>query len=125
MLKVYNVQRQSAKSLLAAAAAGLVVAAAAPAAASAHAIIAIDRGTIVYSARDATSQNTLTATVSGDKVRLYDPTVDGGIAPGPPSTTPGTGSAAPDSRRWTASSRSATSMRSRVAASRGQNTSMM
>ncbi|HEV3000953.1 MAG TPA: hypothetical protein VGW75_09475, partial [Solirubrobacteraceae bacterium] len=76
-------QRESAKSLLAATAAGLAVAAAAPAAASAHAIIAIDRGTIVYSARDATSQNTLTATVSGDKVRLYDPTVDGGIAPGP------------------------------------------
>ncbi|MDQ3741207.1 MAG: hypothetical protein M3389_09725, partial [Actinomycetota bacterium] len=65
------------------AAAATCAALALPATASGHAIVTVDGDTVVYSARDATSQNTLTATAYADRVRLYDPTVDGGIAPGP------------------------------------------
>ncbi len=54
-----------------------------PAAAGAHSIVAVDGGTVIYSSRDATSRNTLTASVAGGRLRLYDPTVDGGIDPGP------------------------------------------
>ncbi|HEX8084025.1 MAG TPA: hypothetical protein VF529_07010 [Solirubrobacteraceae bacterium] len=54
-----------------------------PSAAAGHAIVTVDGDTVAYSSRDTTSQNTLTATAYADRVRLYDPTVDGGIAPGP------------------------------------------
>jgi hemolysin type calcium-binding protein len=60
----------------------MVVLAALPASAAAHAVIRIDGDTIVYSARDATSASTVTATVDDGNVRIADTTVDGGIDPG-------------------------------------------
>jgi hypothetical protein len=54
-----------------------------PAAAGAHAIVTVDAGTIVYSARDATDRNTLSVSLDENRVRLLDTTVEGGIAPGP------------------------------------------
>ncbi|HEX2084589.1 MAG TPA: hypothetical protein VHF89_02825 [Solirubrobacteraceae bacterium] len=63
--------------------AALAACAALPAAAAAHSVVSMDGSTIVYLARDATSQNTLTAAVTPDRVRFRDPTVDGGIDPGP------------------------------------------
>jgi hypothetical protein len=71
------------RSPIAIVAAVLLGAAALPASAGAHAIVSLDGATIVYTARDATSQNTLTAAVTADRVRFRDPTVDGGIDPGP------------------------------------------
>jgi Ca2+-binding RTX toxin-like protein len=59
----------------------LLALAALPAPASAHSIMGRDGDTLVYSSRDATSQNTLTVVVTGDRVRFRDPTVDGGIDP--------------------------------------------
>lgn len=53
-----------------------------PATAHGHAAIAKDGDTIVYVAIDSTSRSTLTVTVTADSVRLRDPTIDGGMAPG-------------------------------------------
>ncbi|HEX8083066.1 MAG TPA: hypothetical protein VF529_02185 [Solirubrobacteraceae bacterium] len=55
---------------------------AAPASVAAHAVVSMDGPTILYSARDATSQSTVTVTAGATTVRLTDTTVDGGIDPG-------------------------------------------
>jgi hypothetical protein len=54
-----------------------------PAAAGAHSIVRASQGTIAYLASDATSLNTLTVKYTGTDIEFYDPTVDGGIDPGP------------------------------------------
>jgi hypothetical protein len=54
-----------------------------PASASAHSIVRSSQGTISYLASDATSLNTLTVKYTGTDIEFYDPTVDGGIDPGP------------------------------------------
>jgi Ca2+-binding RTX toxin-like protein len=61
----------------------LAATAAAPAAAGAHAIVTVDGDAVRFSSRDAISRNTLTVTTEGSQVRFSDPSVDGGIAPGP------------------------------------------
>jgi len=53
------------------------------AAAHGHSIVRISGGELTSLSADATSLNTLTARVSGGRVELRDPTVDGGIDPGP------------------------------------------
>ena len=57
--------------------------AALPASAGAHSIVRSSQGTIAYLASDATSLNTLTVRYTGTDIEFYDPTVDGGIDPGP------------------------------------------
>jgi hypothetical protein len=54
-----------------------------PATAGAHSIVRTPSGEITYTSADATSLNTLTGIVTGDRIELRDPTVDGGIDPGP------------------------------------------
>ena len=54
-----------------------------PGAAAAHSIVRVIGGELSYQSSDATSLNSLEAVVSGGDVRLRDPTVDGGIDPGP------------------------------------------
>jgi hypothetical protein len=53
-----------------------------PAPAGAHAVVSFDGPTIIYSARDAQSQSTVTITAGVTSVRIADTTVDGGIDPG-------------------------------------------
>jgi hypothetical protein len=65
-----------------AAVAAALVALALPATAGAHAIVTRDGDTIVYWARDATSQSTVSVTVGADRIRITDRTVDAGIDPG-------------------------------------------
>src|SRR5688572_32098544 len=60
----------------------VAVALALPAAAHGHASIAMDGETIVYVAIDSTSRSTVTVTATQSTVRLSDPMIDGGIAPG-------------------------------------------
>jgi RTX calcium-binding nonapeptide repeat (4 copies) len=57
--------------------------AAVPAAAHAHSIVRYDGSTAIYLSADATSLNTLTGRLAGERIDLSDRTVDGGIDPGP------------------------------------------
>jgi Ca2+-binding RTX toxin-like protein len=58
-------------------------AALAPAGAAAHSLVRIADGQVHYRSEDATSLNTLTIRLTGDEIELRDPTVDGGMDPGP------------------------------------------
>ena len=62
--------------------AAAVLFAAWPAQAGAHSIVRVNGGEVTSLSADATSLNTLTARMSGARVELRDPTVDGGIDPG-------------------------------------------
>jgi len=50
--------------------------------AGAHSIVRVNGGEVTSLSADATSLNTLTAKMSGSRIELRDPTVDGGIDPG-------------------------------------------
>jgi len=50
--------------------------------AGAHSIVRVNGGEVTSLSADATSLNTLTARMSGSRIELRDPTVDGGIDPG-------------------------------------------
>jgi Ca2+-binding RTX toxin-like protein len=63
--------------------AGLAAGLSLPAAAAAHSLVRVSGGELSYVAADATSLNTLTSHVSGGSVVVRDPTVDGGMDPGP------------------------------------------
>ena len=63
------------------AAATLTCALAAPA--SAHSLVRVERGELRYISADATSLNNVTIADSGAAYRITDPTVDGGMDPGP------------------------------------------
>jgi hypothetical protein len=67
-----------------------------PAAADAHSIVRYDGSTAIYLAADATSLNTLTGSIAGERIDLSDPTVDGGIDPGPCDP----GAITPDANAW-------------------------
>jgi RTX calcium-binding nonapeptide repeat (4 copies) len=54
-----------------------------PAGSAAHTLVRVSGGELSSVSADATSLNTLTARVSGGEVELRDPTVDGGMDPGP------------------------------------------
>ena len=54
-----------------------------PAAAGAHSIVRVTGGELSYLSSDATSLNSLTASLNGGEIQLRDPTVDGGTDPGP------------------------------------------
>lgn len=64
-------------------AATALAAAALPAAASAHSIVRVTGGELSYLSSDATSLNSLRVGPSGADVQVRDPTVDGGMDPGP------------------------------------------
>lgn len=68
---------------LLAACAGLATGAVLPAAADAHSIVRVVAGELSYLSSDATSLNSIEVVVSGGDVRVRDPSVDGGIDPGP------------------------------------------
>ncbi len=55
----------------------------APATAGAHSLVRIGGDTVRYHSVDATSLNTLTVRIAGDRIDVSDRTVDGGIDPGP------------------------------------------
>ena len=63
--------------------AGVVVCLALPGGAAAHTLVRVSGGELSSVSADATSLNTLSARVSGGSVVLRDPTVDGGMDPGP------------------------------------------
>ena len=63
--------------------AGVVVCLALPDGAAAHTLVRVSGGELSSVSADATSLNTLSARVSGGSVVLRDPTVDGGMDPGP------------------------------------------
>lgn len=65
------------------AAAALAVWLALPAGAEAHSLVRVSGGELSYVSADATSLNSLSARSSGGNVVLRDPTVDGGMDPGP------------------------------------------
>ena len=67
------------RPVLAAAAALLALA---PATAGAHSLVRIGGATVRYASADATSLNTLTVRIAGDRIEFRDATVDGGIDPG-------------------------------------------
>ena len=69
--------------LVAGVACAAAVTAFAPAVASAHSIVRVSGGELSYVSFDATSLNSLTGRVAGEDFDLRDPTVDGGIDPGP------------------------------------------
>jgi len=77
--------RRGARLALAACAAlaGCAAAALAPAVAGAHSLVRVGGGQLNYVAEDATSLNSLTVRLSGGDIELRDPTVDGGMDPGP------------------------------------------
>ena len=54
-----------------------------PGIASAHSVVRIAGGELLYLSEDAVSLNTLSAGVSGDEIQLRDPSVEGGSDPGP------------------------------------------
>lgn len=64
------------------AAAACLGAAAVPATAGAHAAVSVSGDTVVYFAADAGERSAVTITAERDVVRIADPMVDGGIAPG-------------------------------------------
>ena len=80
----------------AAAAIAIAAAAALPASADAHSLVRPAGGLVSYVSADATSLNTLTVQLSGNRIEFRDPTVDGGMDPG--SCTPG--DVTPDSNQW-------------------------
>jgi len=55
----------------------------APAGVAAHSLVRVGGGQANYISKDATSLNTLSVRLSGGDVELRDPTVDGGMDPGP------------------------------------------
>jgi hypothetical protein len=55
----------------------------APATAGAHSLVRIGGDTVRYHSADATSLNSLTVGVAGNRIDITDQTVDGGIDPGP------------------------------------------
>ena len=61
----------------------VALSAALPAAAHAHSIVRVIGGELSYQSLDATSLNSLEVVPVGGEVRIRDPTVDGGIDPGP------------------------------------------
>ena len=63
--------------------AAIAVCLALPAVAAAHTLVRVSGGELSSVSADATSLNTLTARVSNGSVVLRDPTVDGGMDPGP------------------------------------------
>lgn len=79
-------------------AAGLAlgVAALAPAGAAAHSLVRIGAGQVNYLSEDATSLNSLTMRLSGNDIEVHDPTVDGGMDPGPCRP----GEVTPDANAW-------------------------
>ena len=64
---------------------GLALAAAAvvPGTAGAHSIVRVIGGELSYQSQDATSLNSLRIQPSGNEIQIRDPTVDGGMDPGP------------------------------------------
>jgi Ca2+-binding RTX toxin-like protein len=66
-----------------AAGAAACAAALTPAGAAAHSLVRSNGGQVNYLSEDATSLNTLTIRLTGDEIELRDPTVDGGMDPGP------------------------------------------
>jgi hypothetical protein len=60
----------------------LAVLAGAPATAAAHSVVRIAGDTVRYTSEDATSLNTLTVGLAGERIDFTDRTVDGGIDPG-------------------------------------------
>ena len=61
----------------------LALLALAPATAGAHSVVRIGGDVVRYTSEDATSLNTLTVRLDGDRIDFTDRTVDGGIDPGP------------------------------------------
>ena len=61
----------------------LALLAATPAAAGAHSIVRVTGGELSYQSLDATSLNSLRIQPSGNEIQIRDPTVDGGMDPGP------------------------------------------
>jgi hypothetical protein len=61
----------------------LVALAALPAAAAAHSLVRVSGPQVSYLSSDATSLNTLVVRLAGGDVEFRDPTVDGGMDPGP------------------------------------------
>jgi hypothetical protein len=55
----------------------------APASAAAHSIVRVTGGELSYQSLDATSLNSLRMQPSGNDIQIRDPTVDGGMDPGP------------------------------------------
>jgi RTX calcium-binding nonapeptide repeat (4 copies) len=64
------------------AAVALALLAVAPATAAAHSVVRIGGDTVRYTSEDATSLNTLTVGLAGERIDFTDRTVDGGIDPG-------------------------------------------
>jgi Ca2+-binding RTX toxin-like protein len=60
-----------------------VVLATVPGAAQAHSLVRVEGGQLRYLSADTTSHNTVTITDTGANYRIDDPTVDGGMDPGP------------------------------------------
>ena len=60
---------------------GLLLSLALPASALGHATMTNDAGRISWRSTDAASNSTLEVTISGGKIRFYDPTEDGGMSP--------------------------------------------
>jgi RTX calcium-binding nonapeptide repeat (4 copies) len=60
----------------------LALLALAPATAAAHSVVRIAGDTVRYTSEDATSLNTLTVALAGERIDFTDRTVDGGIDPG-------------------------------------------
>jgi Ca2+-binding RTX toxin-like protein len=63
--------------------AAVAISLACPAVAQAHSLVRVSGGELRYVAADATSLNSLTVRVEGGNLVLRDPTVDGGMDPGP------------------------------------------
>jgi hypothetical protein len=63
--------------------AGIAICLALPAGAAAHSLVRVSGGELSYVAADATSLNSLDIHPSGGELDIRDPTVDGGMDPGP------------------------------------------
>jgi RTX calcium-binding nonapeptide repeat (4 copies) len=63
--------------------AGVAICLALPAGAAAHSLVRVSGGELSYVAADATSLNSLDIRPSGGELDIRDPTVDGGMDPGP------------------------------------------
>jgi hypothetical protein len=75
---------------------GLVLCLALASQAAAHSLVRVSGGELSYVAADATSLNSFKAHVAGGEVEIRDPTVDGGMDPGPCRP----GELTPDANSW-------------------------